>query len=47
VSQLALDRVFAYVIILSVMASLFYALVDLAERRIVFWRKAGFLPLEG
>ena len=46
VSQLALDRVFAYVIILSVMASLFYALVDLAERRIVFWRKAGFLPLE-
>ena len=46
VSQLALDRVFAYVIILSVMASLFYALVDLAERRVVFWRKAGFLPIE-
>lgn len=46
VSQLALDRVFAYVIILSVMASLFYALVDLAERRLVFWRKAGFVPLD-
>lgn len=46
VSQLALDRVFAYVIILSVMASIFYALVDLAERRVVFWRKPGFVPLE-
>jgi NitT/TauT family transport system permease protein len=45
-SQLALDRVFAYVIILSVMATAFYVLVDLAERRVVFWRKPGFLPVE-
>lgn len=45
-SQLALDRVFAYVIILSVMATAFYALVDLVERRVVFWRKPGFLPVE-
>ena len=45
-SQLALDRVFAYVIILSVMATAFYVLVDLLERRIVFWRKPGFLPVE-
>jgi NitT/TauT family transport system permease protein len=45
-SQLALDRVFAYVIILSVMATLFYALIDLIERRVVFWRKPGFIPVE-
>jgi NitT/TauT family transport system permease protein len=45
-SQLALDRVFAYVIILSVMATVFYALIDLIERRVVFWRKPGFIPVE-
>lgn len=45
-SQLSLDRVFAYVIILSAMAVLFYALVDLAERKIVFWRRPGFIPVE-
>lgn len=45
-AQLALDRVFAYVIILSVMATAFYVLIDLLERRVVFWRKPGFLPVE-
>jgi NitT/TauT family transport system permease protein len=37
-SQLAIDRVFAYVIMLSVAGYAFYALIAWAERRIVFWR---------
>lgn len=46
-SQLAIDRVFAYVIILSVAGYLFYALIVLLERRVVFWRSpevAGVPP---
>ena len=39
-SQLAIDRVFAYVIILSVAGYLFYALIAWLERRVVFWRSA-------
>jgi NitT/TauT family transport system permease protein len=39
-SQLAIDRVFAYVIILSVAGYLFYALIVLLERRVVFWRSS-------
>jgi NitT/TauT family transport system permease protein len=37
-SQLSIDRVFAFVIILSVAGYAFYALIAWAERRIVFWR---------
>lgn len=43
-SRLAMDRVFAYVVVLSAMAYALYAAVAVAERRIVFWRKAGFVP---
>lgn len=46
-SQLAIDRVFAYVIILSVAGYLFYALIAWLERRVVFWRSpelAGVPP---
>lgn len=38
-NRLAIDRVWAYAIILSVGGYLFYWLVSIAERRIVFWRK--------
>lgn len=41
-----LDRVFAYVILLSVTAFAIYWLIDRIERRVVFWRKAGFIPSE-
>jgi NitT/TauT family transport system permease protein len=43
-SQLAMDRVFALVVILSVMAYALYALVAFVERRVVHWRKPGFMP---
>jgi NitT/TauT family transport system permease protein len=43
-SRLAMDRVFAYVVVLSAMAYTLYAAVTVAERRIVFWRRAGFVP---
>jgi NitT/TauT family transport system permease protein len=43
-SRLAMDRVFAYVVVLSVMAYALYAAVAVTERRVVFWRKAGFVP---
>ena len=39
-SQLAIDRVFAYVIVLSIAGYLFYALIAQLERRVVFWRSA-------
>lgn len=42
-TQLALDRVFAYVIVLTVLSYALYLLVDLAERKIVFWRKPEFV----
>jgi NitT/TauT family transport system permease protein len=38
-NRLAIDRVWAYAIILSIGGYLFYWLVSVAERRIVFWRK--------
>jgi NitT/TauT family transport system permease protein len=41
-----LDRVFAYVILLSATAFFIYWLIDLVERRVVFWRKSGFIPSE-
>lgn len=37
--SLAMDRVYAYGIILAVFGYLFYALVAYAERKIVFWQK--------
>lgn len=37
-SQLRIARVFAFVTLLSVAGYLFYALVALVERRVVFWR---------
>ncbi|MGH2393070.1 MAG: ABC transporter permease [Candidatus Limnocylindria bacterium] len=43
-SRLAMDRVFAYVIVLSVMAYVLYAIVAIVERHVVFWRKTGFVP---
>jgi NitT/TauT family transport system permease protein len=43
-SRLAMDRVFAYVIILSVLAYLLYAAVAFAERKVIHWRKTGFIP---
>jgi NitT/TauT family transport system permease protein len=42
-SQLAMDRVFALVVILSVMAYALYVLVAVLERRVVHWRKPGFM----
>jgi NitT/TauT family transport system permease protein len=43
-SRFAMDRVFGYVIVLSAMAYVLYALVTIVERRVVFWRKTGFIP---
>lgn len=43
-SRLQMDRVFAYVVILSVLAYLLYAVVTFAERRTIHWRKTGFIP---
>jgi NitT/TauT family transport system permease protein len=42
----ALDRVFALIVLLSVMAFLIYLAVDLIERKVVHWRASGFLPTE-
>jgi len=42
----ALDRVFALIVLLSVLAFLVYAAVALAERRIVHWRASGFVPVD-
>lgn len=42
----ALDRVFALIILLSVIAFLIYLGVDLVERKVVHWRASGFLPTE-
>lgn len=46
-SQLAIDRVFAYVFILSLIGYAAYAVVAWAERRIVFWRHGELLPGAG
>lgn len=46
-SQLAIDRVFAYVLILSLIGYAAYALVAWLERRIVFWRHDELLPQAG
>jgi NitT/TauT family transport system permease protein len=43
-SRFAMDRVFGYVVVLSVMAYLLFAVVTLVEHRVVFWRKTGFVP---
>lgn len=42
----ALDRVFALIIVLSALAFLLYAAVDLIERKVVHWRDSGFIPTE-
>ncbi|WP_018156785.1 ABC transporter permease [Demetria terragena] len=42
----ALDRVFALIVLLSVLAFLIYLAVDLVERKVVHWRSTGFLPTE-
>lgn len=41
-----LDVVFAHVILLSATAFAIYWLIDRLEARVVFWRKAGFIPAE-
>jgi ABC-type nitrate/sulfonate/bicarbonate transport system permease component len=41
-TQLSLDRVFAYVIVLTAISYLLYLTVDFAERKIVFWRTREF-----
>jgi ABC-type nitrate/sulfonate/bicarbonate transport system permease component len=46
-SQLAIDRVFAYVAILSVIGYLLYAVVAWIERRVVFWRSGATMPGAG
>ena len=46
-SQLAIDRVFAYVAILSLIGFLLYAVVAWVERRVVFWRSSELLPGAG
>ena len=46
-SQLAIDRVFAFVLILSVIGYAAYAFVAWLERRIVFWRHSELLPGAG
>jgi NitT/TauT family transport system permease protein len=43
-SQLAIDRVFAFVFILSFIGWAAYALVAWLERRVVFWRRPEGLP---
>ncbi len=45
-TSFALDRVFALIILLSIIAFAIYLVVDLLERRIVHWRKGGFIPTE-
>lgn len=46
-SQLAIDRVFAFVVILSVIGWAAYAVVAAVERRVVFWRERELLPGAG
>ncbi len=46
-SQLAIDRVFAFVAILSVIGYVLYAIVAWVERRVVFWRAGDTLPGAG
>lgn len=46
-SQLSIDRVFAYVGILSIVGYLLYAIVAWVERRVVFWRSRDLLPGAG
>jgi NitT/TauT family transport system permease protein len=46
-SNLATDRVFAYVVILSAIGYAAYALVALVERKVVFWRSGAILPGTG
>jgi NitT/TauT family transport system permease protein len=46
-SQLAIDRVFAFVLILSMIGYAAYAGVALLERRVVFWRHSEVLPGAG
>jgi NitT/TauT family transport system permease protein len=46
-SQLAIDRVFAFVFILSMIGYAAYASVAWLERRIVFWRHSEVLPGAG
>ena len=46
-SQLAIDRVFAFVLLLSLIGYGAYAIVAWLERQIVFWRHAEVLPGAG
>jgi NitT/TauT family transport system permease protein len=46
-SNLATDRVFAYVVILSAIGYAAYALVALVERKVVFWHSGAILPGSG
>jgi NitT/TauT family transport system permease protein len=46
-SNLATDRVFAYVVILSAIGYAAYALVALVERKVVFWRSGAIMPGTG
>jgi|TARA_A100001391_G_scaffold8217_1_gene5358 NitT/TauT family transport system permease protein len=41
-----LDVVFAHVILLSVTAFAIYWVIDRIEHKVVFWRKAGFIPTQ-
>lgn len=41
-----LDVVFAHVILLSASAFAIYWIIDRIEHRVVFWRKAGFIPTQ-
>lgn len=45
-SQLALARLFAFVILLSLLAIALYAFIGLLERRVIFWRETRAVPLE-
>ncbi|HKH03523.1 MAG TPA: ABC transporter permease [Acidimicrobiales bacterium] len=44
---LATDRVFGYAIILAIFGYVFYALIVLAERKIVFWQKPHHIQAAG
>lgn len=41
-----LDVVFAHVILLSASAFAIYWIIDRVEHKVVFWRKAGFIPTQ-
>ncbi len=46
-SQLAIDRVFAFVFLLSLIGYAAYAIVAWVERRVIFWRHGELLPGAG